>query len=508
VEKLEVEWPHFVLDRKHHRNVDISWGMRLYPDDLDTRSTIDVAGSDSKYTDEHIPDKAVADCFGQRILYRITDSGTSANLIAMADATGFGSSLYGVGSYGGYTGLMNRVSTLPTCNTYGGIPQEAGLRDRLLALPYVTKAAVDTAAAIEFENECLKGFQIKLAALHLRRIPCKAIFFELVLSGNGMRLSPKFCKRLQAICDASSIAMVIDECMTAGRCAFSENSCLLCDSYGLKPLFVTVGKEFGAGLVLVDRQVARKKMGLGVDRRWASTYASRSQVKSVGKAIRIMLVLKDTKATYPKHVEDTVRAKLGATLVVGFGLMLFISDATAIKNPAPRGMRRFLIRFGKKDSQAVDVASLMKTFSTPGDLVGKTTRAFTAAIKQLLLPYSKGSHPSFTFMYALHVYSHTQKPQITKFSRGQDIGASLGAIVRNALSSALVAIETDDLAVLEDMLLSQVKAVRNNVAKPMEQTIFRKVRSPHGRFFIIVPIWWSLLNAGIQFPYWANKYRK
>ena len=126
--------------------------MRLYPDDLDNRSTTDVAGSDSKYTDEHIPDKAVADCFGPRILYRITDSGTSANLIAMADATGFGSSLYGVGSYGGYTGLMNRISTLPTCNTYGAIPQEAGLRDRLLALPYVTKAAVDTAAAIEFEN--------------------------------------------------------------------------------------------------------------------------------------------------------------------------------------------------------------------------------------------------------------------------------------------------------------------------------------------------------------------
>ena len=102
-----------------------------------------------------------------------------------------------------------------------------------------------------------------------------------------------------------------------------------------------------------------------------------------------MLVLKDTKATYPKLVEDTVGAKLGATLVVGFGLMLFISDATAIKNPAPQGMRRFLIRFGKKDSQAVDVARLMKKFQTPGDFIGKTTQAFTAAIKRLLLPYSK-----------------------------------------------------------------------------------------------------------------------
>ena len=221
-----------------------------------------------------------------------------------------------------------------------------------------------------------------------------------------------------------------------------------------------------------------------------------------------MLVLKDTKATYPKHVEDTVRAKLGATLVVGFGLMLFISDATAIKNPAPNGIRRFLIRFGKRSNQADEVASLMESFTTPGDLVGKMTHAFTAASKQLLLPYSKGSHPSFTVAYALHVYSHTQKPQITKLGRGQDIGASLGEIVRNALSSAPVAIETDDLAVLEDMLLSQVKAVRNNVTEPEQQSIFRRVRSSHGRFFILGAIWWKLLNAGIKFPSWANKYRE
>jgi len=251
------EWPEFTLERKNHRNVDRCWSMRLYPDHLDSRSIVDVAGSTSTFTDEHIPDKDVACCFGQRILYRITDSGTSANLIAIADATGFGSSLYGVGSYGGYMGLMNRISTLPDSSTDGAIPQEAGLRDRLLALPYITKAAVGTTAAIEFENECLKGFQIKLAGLQLRDFPCKAIFFELVLSGNGMRLSPTFCKRLQVICDALSIAMIIDECMTAGRCSFSDDSCLLCDSYGLKPLFVTVGKEFGAGLVLMDRQVAR-----------------------------------------------------------------------------------------------------------------------------------------------------------------------------------------------------------------------------------------------------------
>ena len=78
VEKLEVEWPHFLLDRKHHRNVDISWGMRLYPDDLDNRSTTDVAGSDSKYTDEHIPDKAVAD---MKVRTRIEDQGGEADQV-------------------------------------------------------------------------------------------------------------------------------------------------------------------------------------------------------------------------------------------------------------------------------------------------------------------------------------------------------------------------------------------------------------------------------------------
>jgi hypothetical protein len=83
VEQQKDEWPDFKLERKHHRNVDIRWGMHLYPDYLDSRSMVEVAGSTSAFADEHIPDKDVARCFGQRILYRITDSGTSANLIAI-----------------------------------------------------------------------------------------------------------------------------------------------------------------------------------------------------------------------------------------------------------------------------------------------------------------------------------------------------------------------------------------------------------------------------------------
>ena len=114
--------------------------------------------------------------------------------------------------------------------------------------------------------------------------------------------------------------------MTEGRCSFSDDSCLLCDSYGIKPLFVTVGKEFGAGLIVMDRQVARTQLTLGTNQRWASTYANRSQVKYVGNAIQVMIMLKDTKAAYPSLVEDTVRAKLGASRVVGFDLMLFMGS--------------------------------------------------------------------------------------------------------------------------------------------------------------------------------------
>ena len=322
------------LDPKHHKNVDITWGMNLFSDELDSRTTVERAGSRPEFVDKFIPDEDVARCFGGRILYRITDSGTSANLIAIADASGLGSTLYGVGSYGGYTGKMNLISTLSDAESSGAQPRDPAIGDHLLALPYMTKAAVGTDAADLFEDDCIKGFQIKLAGLHLRGTPCKVVFFELVLSGNGMRLSPKFCRRFEAICGASNIAMVVDECMTAGRCSISDNSCLLCDTYGLKPHFVTLGKEFGAGLVLYDRS----RMSLqGANERWSSTYASRTTVRSVGKAIDIMNTLKESKAPYPDLVEETVRAKLGPENVVGFGLMLYISDKYAIKNPAPKG---------------------------------------------------------------------------------------------------------------------------------------------------------------------------
>ena len=109
---------------------------------------IEVADSTLAFADKNILDKDVAICFGKRILHQIKDSGKSANLIAIDDASGFGPSLYGIGSYGGYIGLMNRIPTLPDCGVDGAIPQKAALRDLLLALPYTTKAAVDTVAAM------------------------------------------------------------------------------------------------------------------------------------------------------------------------------------------------------------------------------------------------------------------------------------------------------------------------------------------------------------------------
>lgn len=247
--KQKEEWPDFDLSTKNQKLVDTRWGMHLYPNYLDTRSMTEVAGSDRTFSNREIPDKVVARCFNQRIIYRITDSGTSANAIANADASTFGTTLYGIGSYGGFGGKLNYLSTLPDASSDGGSGHDPDIEEYLLALPYMTKSTVDTEDAREFENDCIRMFQVKLAGLQLKQIPCTAVFFEIVLSGNGMRLSRRFCRRFQAICVASGIAMVIDECMTAGRCSFSDNSCLLSDTYELKPLFVTVGKMFGAGKV-------------------------------------------------------------------------------------------------------------------------------------------------------------------------------------------------------------------------------------------------------------------
>lgn len=159
---------------------------------------------------------------------------------------------------------------------------------------------------------------------------------------------------------------------------------------------------------------------------------------------------------------------------------------------------------------ADDVARLMASYATVGDTLRKSMRAFTSAIKLLLLPYRKGSNPYFTLAYALHVYSHTQRPQITKLKRDENVGSGLGAIIRNALKGAPENMETNNLNDLEAMLLSHVNAVRTNVARPKLQGLFdKRVRNAsQDRFFIIGPIWWELLNAGSSFPAWAHRYRK
>ena len=92
-----------------------------------------------------------------------------------------------------------------------------------------------------------------------------------------------------------------------------------------------------AGLVLFDATVGHMLLKKGINERRASTYASRAQVKSVGKAIEVLETLMETRAAYPALVEETVRQALGASNVVGYGLMLFICDAHATKNPAPKG---------------------------------------------------------------------------------------------------------------------------------------------------------------------------
>ena len=73
------------------------------------------------------------------------------------------------------------------------------------------------------------------------------------------------------------------------------------------------------------------------------------------------------------------------------------------------------------------------------------------------------------------------------------------------MSTAPVEIETNDIKDLEAHLLSLVNGARSNVAEPTRQAFFRRVRSSDCRGFILNPIWWQLLNAGVAFSSWANK---
>ena len=226
--------------------------------------------------------------------------------------------------------------------------------------------------------------------------------------------------------------MVVDEVMTAARCSFDGGTALLVDTYKISPLFVTVGKPFGAGIVLCDEIVSKLHLPRILPR-WPSTAVAKSTLKSIGIAIQIVAQLMELQPSYMKQVEQTVRKLMESKFVVGYGLLWFTSDKYASSNPGAVGCRRFLFRFSKHDGAAAQQAHLLKWHTTTGNFLEMHCKQFQQDMHTLCLPFKAGSHPAFTLTYALAHLAFVDSPAI---QNKKDIPAVLAEIIKLKLQNS------------------------------------------------------------------------
>ena len=99
---------------------------------------------------------------------------------------------------------------------------------------YLKFCEIGTAVGNEFEDVCFTALKERVLGFTMKGTPVGCILVELLLSGNGLQLSERFCKKLRHFCTRMGIAIVADEILTGFRCA-SKPTVLFSDRVGLIP---------------------------------------------------------------------------------------------------------------------------------------------------------------------------------------------------------------------------------------------------------------------------------
>ena len=237
------------------------WGLHLLRDEHDTRNKKDdyIFGAPDEFIGDHLEPQLLKACFGEhRKIFAVCNNGTTAITVAMANAAPPSMvRLVGIGSYAGAFWSAMSVSSVP-CDIRKIYKRNRADLETIFALPYLTKEQIGTTFAIQFEEACLDALRERLLGFAMRGTPVGVISLELVLSGNGLQLSPRFCQNLRTLCTRTNVSIVADEILTAFRCC-SEPTVFLSDLVGLEPNFLVIAKFIGCGLVLVDDSMKKTK---------------------------------------------------------------------------------------------------------------------------------------------------------------------------------------------------------------------------------------------------------
>ena len=101
-----------------------------------------------------------------------------------------------MGSYTGAYSFTEKISSVPV-DIDDFYQRESLSLELIVALPYLKREEIGQETSHKFEDDCLSAINERFLAFAMRGTPVGSICLELILSGNGLQLSRRFCQNLR-----------------------------------------------------------------------------------------------------------------------------------------------------------------------------------------------------------------------------------------------------------------------------------------------------------------------
>ena len=343
---------------------DGAWGLHFLLDSDDPRNKKEpVFGVPDEVLNQKLSKKLMTTLFGEtRELFAICSNGTTAVTMAISNsALPSHTRLVAMGSYTGAYSFSEHFSSVPV-NIDDFYSRDSLSLERIVPLPYLQRNEIGTPDANKFEDACLSAFKERTLAFAMRGTPVGSLCLELILSGNGLQLSRRFCENLRTICTRQGVSIIADEILTGFRCT-ARPTVLLSDTLHLSPDFIVLGKFIGCGLVLQDKSLGTSRF-LGRTRRYPTTSCPMVTVDHLEQVLRKFVPLVEE---YPEVYDNvsTVVNEVFPKTSEGRGLIWFIEDNICGAVPAPYGVRRLLLKLIRRKELPVLKARLANLSTIP-----------------------------------------------------------------------------------------------------------------------------------------------
>ena len=233
----------------------------------------------------------------------------------------------------------------------------------------------------------LHTIQERMLGFACRGTPVGCIVLELVLSGNGLQLSKRFCELLRTLCTRTDVTIVVDEILTGFRCC-SSPTVLLSDVLGLKPNYIVLAKFIGCGLILEDTKMRQNKF-LWRARRYPTTNCPVEQVLGIKLALSQAVNGIVQAPDLFDRVEETIRKEFPSA--IGRGLLWFFNCIVATPIPAPKGVKRLLFKiFPPTDDEIQQMLAILRDYRAleVGDSLNKHVMLFQKVVRD----FAEGWH--------------------------------------------------------------------------------------------------------------------